>query len=298
VSTRKEPDKRIQRYLVWYDKRLQGQPEDQILREFEALGFGEFGSPEILHQQLAADGFPVCRVCGATPARTDHCSKSEEKRKRRARRAGEKLELPPPKAAASIFRAVLVALEDDIGKLADRREWLQGERFVAGDYPIVRVFLKPKVADPSIDPPTETVVQEHGEVAIPRGAGQAPAEPLTTLIAVAVLAGYQLPALLKKLHPDPSTIDTERLEQAVQELRNKARQLARLVRGGNIRRGPSTEELSLLEQLAAWEIYGMSQLGFSEREIEDWVSYLRAAGLGKETISRLRSLRLDPDVRR
>jgi hypothetical protein len=295
MSTRKEPDKRIQRYLEWYYKRLEGQPEDQILRELEAHGLGEFGSPEILYQKLAADGFPVCRVCGATPVPSDHCGKPEEKRKRQARRAGKRLELPPPRAASSIFRAVLVALGDDIDKLADRREWLQGERFVAGDYPNARVVMR--LVDPPSDPPEETVLQEHGEVAIPRGAGQAPAEPLTTLIAVAALAGYQLPALLKKLHPDPNSIDNERLEQAVRELRNKARQLARLVRGGNIRRGPSTEELSLLEQFAAWEIYGMTQAGRTETEIEDWVGYLKAAGFGKETISRLRSLRLDPDVR-
>ena len=83
---------------------------------------------------------------------------------------------------------------------------------MAGDYRTGRVVLRTSGGDPPVDPPIETVVQEDGDIAIPRGAGRAPAEPLTTLIGVAVLAGYPLPPLLRALHPDPPTIRAERLE--------------------------------------------------------------------------------------
>ena len=294
MSDRKQPDERVQRYLQWYSLRFRDEPEDHILRGLKDHGLGEFGSPQALYARLASDGFPVCRKCGETPVPPEHCQEPKPARKRRARLAGEREELPPAAAAAGIFHAALIALKDDIVKLADRREWLQGERFMAGDYQTGRVVLRLLNEDSIVDPPAETVLQEHGEVAVPRGAGQAPAEPLTTLIGVAVLTGYPLPPLLRALHPDPSTIRAERLEQAVQEAKDKVRQLARLVRGGEIRRGPPTEEVSPLEQLAAWEIHGLLQAGATKREVED---HLKAMGFGKETVSRLRSLRLDPDIR-
>jgi hypothetical protein len=294
VSDRKQPDERVWRYLQWYSLRLRAEPEDRILRELRGLGLGEFGSLDTLYRRLANDGFPVCRVCGRTPVSPEHCQVPNTKRKRKARRTGERVELPSASAATGIFRAALVALGDDVSKLAERREWLQGERFVAGDYQTGRVVLRTWGGDPLVDPPIETVLQEDGDIAIPQGAGRAPAEPLTTLIGVAVLAGYPITPLLRALHPDPSTIRAERLEQAVQETKDKVRQLARLVRGGGIRRGPSTEEVSPLEQLAAWEIHGLMQAGATEREVQE---YLSGMGFGSEAISRLRSLRLDPDIR-
>jgi hypothetical protein len=293
VTTREQPDKRVKRYLMWYHLRLGDLPEDKILRELKHGGLGEFGSLRALYQQLANDKFPVCEVCGKTPEKPDHCEKPGGRR-RRARRASEKKELPPASAATVIFRVALVMLENDVAKLAKRREWLQGERFVAGDYETGRVVLSALSEGVPVDPPVETVVQEDGDIAIPRGAGQSPAEPLTTLIGVTVLAGYPLPPLLRALHPDPSTIRSERLEQAVQEVKDKVRQLARLVRGGNIRRGPTTGEVSPLEQHAAWEMSGLLYAGATEQEIED---HLKELGFGKESISRLRDLHLDPDIR-
>jgi hypothetical protein len=220
----------------------------------------------------------------------EHCQEPKPERQRRARRTSKREELPPASAATGIFRAALTALEDDVAKLVERREWLQGERFVAGDYSTGKVVLRLQ----GQASPAETVLQEDGDVAMPRGAGQAPAELLTTLIGVTVLAGHPLAPLLRALHPDPSTIRAGRVEQAVQELKDKVRQLARLVRGGSIRRGPTTGEVSPLEQLAAWEMHGLLQAGATEREIED---HLKGLGFGKESISRLRSLQLDPEIR-
>jgi hypothetical protein len=287
TSTRTDPDRRVLRYVKFYQGRLEGDRDDKIARVHG------FPSPQALYERLALDGFPVCKVCGKTPEEPDHCEKPGGHR-RRARRTSEREELPPASAATVIFRIALVMLENDIAKLAKRREWLQGERFVAGDYETGRVVLRLLSESVPVDPPIETVVQEDGDIAIPRGAGQSPAEPLTTLIGVAVLAGYPLPPLLRALHPDPSTIRAERLEQAVQEVKDKVRQLARLVRGGDIRRGPTTGEVSPLEQHAAWEMSGLLQAGATEQEIED---HLKELGFGKESISRLRDLHLDPDIR-
>ena len=290
MSEQRALDNRVKRYLQWYFWRLEGRLDDRILRGLKEGELGEFRTLAALYKRLANDGFPVCEVCGETPARPEHCKELKGKRKRRAKHAGEKIELPPASAAMGIMRAVLMALEDDVAKLAERREWIQGERFVAGDYTTGGMVLRTL----NVNPPKETVLQEDGEIATPRGAGQAPPEPLTTLIGVAVLAGYQLPPLLRALHPDPSSVNAERLELAIQETRAKVRQLARLVRGGDIRRGPSTEEVSPLEQLAAWEIHGLSRAGASKKEIED---YLKGMGFGREEANRLRQLKLDPDLR-
>lgn len=60
---------------------------------------GEFRKLAALYKRLANDGFPVCEVCGETPAQPEHCKELEGKRKRRATHAGENIELPPASAA-------------------------------------------------------------------------------------------------------------------------------------------------------------------------------------------------------
>jgi hypothetical protein len=81
MSTR-NPDRKIQRYVLWYSLRLDGQTEDRILRALEERELGKFGSPTALYQQLANDGFPVCKVCGKTPEEPDHCEKMGRPRRR------------------------------------------------------------------------------------------------------------------------------------------------------------------------------------------------------------------------
>ena len=60
-------DIRVRRYFEYYERRLQGQPEDEIA---QALGFRV---PANLYEALRSDGFPVCEVCGETPAPNYHC---------------------------------------------------------------------------------------------------------------------------------------------------------------------------------------------------------------------------------
>ena len=100
--------------------------------------------------------------------------------------------------------------------------------------------------------------------------------------------------LLNVLHPNLAELDQERLDQAVDELWHKAGQLATLVRGGIIRRGPSTGELSLKEQNTASFITSQLRQGVSEAEIVD---LLRERGYSQLEITRLKNLNIESPPR-
>jgi hypothetical protein len=104
------------------------------------------------------------------------------------------------------------------------------------------------------------------------GAEQHPPEPLTRLMATYTLADEPLKPLLGALHPDPSKVKQERVKQAVKELRHKARQVATLVRGGEIRRGPSTDGEASENHLIAWLVHHQRELGQSNDEIHGWLA--------------------------
>jgi len=106
-----------------------------------------------------------------------------------------------------------------------------------------------------------------------------------------VLAGEPLDPLLDALHPDPSEAQLQRLHQAANELLHKAGQLATLVRGGIIRRGPSTGELSPQDQNAASYITNQLRQGVPEAEIRELLSKL---GFSQQEITRLKNLKIEP----
>ena len=60
-------DGRVRRYFEYYERRLQGQSDDEIAT---ALGFK---SRFHLYEALRSDGFPVCEICGESPAPIYHC---------------------------------------------------------------------------------------------------------------------------------------------------------------------------------------------------------------------------------
>jgi hypothetical protein len=127
VNVRKAPDKRIQRYLEWYSKQLAGLPEDQILRELEKRELGEFGSPEALYHQLANDGFPVCRVCGETPVRPEHCDKQPKKRQPDLG-GGRRVRLPDASSARNLFRTALKEFDTYLTFMEGEESWLDGDK--------------------------------------------------------------------------------------------------------------------------------------------------------------------------
>ncbi len=125
-----------------------------------------------------------------------------------------------------------------------------------------------------------------------------PSRPLVRLIAAYALVYEDLEPLLDLLHPDPTSIDKEKLSEKVDQLELTAGQLATLVRGGTVRRGPSTEEVSLEEQRIAWVVSALREDGHSEecilRQIAHRGSIAYGRRLTKDDISRLGDLRLKP----
>jgi hypothetical protein len=302
ASIPSKPDDRVLRFVKFYGKRIQGRAEDQIARDLD------FGSPVALYQKLSQDGFPVCPVCGETPARPNHCAKIKGRRQRRARRGtGQAIELPPAKGAENLFSKAISNMERDLLPLDSRKEVYRDERFeTISDYPNASASLYRDTFPPGEagdeewrklcekygqDPNVDSFFAENAPTYFSEGATKSPPSPLTELIALYVLANEPLATLLNALHPDPAEANQERLDQAVEELRHKAGQLATLVRGGIIRRGPSTEELTPREQSAARFISDQLSKGTPEAEIRE---VLRGRGYSQQEFTRLKNLKIEP----
>src|SRR5215216_6364092 len=131
TSRPSKPDDRVLRYVRLCAGRTHEHTEDQIARDLD------FGSPAALYQKLSQDGFPVCTVCGETPASPDHCAENKGRRQRRARRGtGQAIELPPAKRAENLFHKAIKRMESDLLPLESRREVYRDERFdTVSDYP-------------------------------------------------------------------------------------------------------------------------------------------------------------------
>jgi hypothetical protein len=124
VTTQEQPDKRVKRYVMWYSLRLNGLPGDEILRELEHGGLGEFGSPRALYQQLANDNFPVCEVCGKAPEEPDHCEIPGGRRRRAKADTGTLIKLPSAIAARDLFLDALEGLKVYVYSLDIEEDWL------------------------------------------------------------------------------------------------------------------------------------------------------------------------------
>lgn len=301
MAVQREPDARDIRYLTLLGMRRSGCTEQEIATKLE------FGSPEALYHRLALDDFPICGVCGETHVGQDHCQKPREKRRRRARRGtGEATELPPAAAAEDLFRAAISKMDRSTSSLCPRKEVYRDERFeTVRDYPNAGATFS-RAAFPGEDGAEEwkRLCEEHGQdpdiqsfrveeapIVHSEGGPQTPPKPLAELISIYALADEPLEPLLRKLHPDPSTLDRERLEKAVEELRHKAGQLATLVRGGIIRRGPSTGELGEQELAAAWHIRKKRREGVPDKDI---YQELKPHSYTRDDVSRLGDMNLRP----
>jgi hypothetical protein len=295
-----KPDNRVLRYVRLCVGRTHERTEDQIAHSLD------FGSPAALYQQLSVDGFPVCPVCGQTPAKPNHCAQKKGRGQRRARRGtGEAIELPPAKRAENLFQSAIEKMEKALWTLPSRKEIYRDERFdTISDHPNASttyyrdIYPHGEVGDEEWrklcerhgqDPSVDHFFVPVAPIATSEGAPQVPPEPLPELIALYVLAEEPLDPLLEALHPDPSEAKQERLEQAVEELWHKAGQLATLVRGGIIRRGPSTGDLLPTEQRAARFISRQRREGVPEAEI---YKVLREHGFSRAEFNRLKNLKL------
>jgi len=198
-------------------------------------------------------------------------------------------------------------MESDLLPLESRREVYRDERFdTVSDYPNASATYAREGFPPGEewdekwrelcvkyghDPSVDSFFLPSAPITTSEGATRIPPEPLTQLIALYVLAGEPLEALLDALHPEPSEADRQRLHQAIEELWHKAGQLATLVRGGVIRRGPSTGDVSPREQTAARFISDQLSKGTPAEEIH---AVLRKRGYSQQEITRLKNLKIEP----
>lgn len=104
--------------------------------------------------------------------------------------------------------------------------------------------------------------------------------------------------MLDALHPNPTSADKKKLSDKVDDLELVAGQLATLIRGGTVRRGPSTEKISMAEQRIAWAISSRRKEEASDERIVREISCMGHDAYGrpltKDDISRLGNLRLEP----
>jgi hypothetical protein len=264
-------------------------------------------SAPALFQALRREGFPVCESCGEYSVGQEHCEEAETRRKRKPRRGGgRKVELPPPADADFLFREALDDLRCSLEMLSHRTEYLQDERFVASeaveytsvhsrdDWPEEEEWreLCEKL---ELDPEREQV-EFHAIRRFYVGASQSPPGALTKLIAAYVVAGKPIEPLIEKLHPNPESIDWEKLRKHLEgEKREKGRTpgllgeaqaVARLVRGGKVRRGPSTGELTPRDVELARLIAMLEEAGVSNEKIRH---HLQDERLTSDDIARLRA---------
>jgi hypothetical protein len=276
------PDPRALRYVKYYTLRLEYAPRDrtaEIAATFHC-------SPEELYDRLAADGFPVCRACGETPATESHCSLRSSGR--RALTAGASEELPLAAEAEMLFYGALKTLENAVADLHNRKEYLQDGRFLAQEVYPGGAYWPEKGID-------------NGTFTAPLGASQSPAEPLTTLIAVYILAGEPIEPLLRKLHLRPDTVDHTQLRRLIEGektkqghkpgLKSRAGQVARIVRGGTLRPGANTGEFDERIQNGSWYRRQLVDRGWDHDSI---VKELKRVGFTQSEISQIEELKNIP----
>jgi hypothetical protein len=267
-----EQQRAIEAVTWWCLHRFKGLPLDE--KRLARLGFD---SVDAMRIQLENWEVPEWLVGGEND--------SQQRKPRRG--TGERVELPPAKEAIPLFKEMLEVLREAIEELEHRKEYFQDGRFVV-----------------------ETHIQDHafdgGELvefkgAFAGGGEQSPPEPLTSLIAIYVLAGLPLEPLLNTLHREPGDIDLDQLDLSIEGkrrkkghtpgLKSKAKDVARLVRGGNLRPGAHTGEFSAVTHEAAWRLYRLQQQGLTSKEIEQ---KLMKQGFGRHDVAQLRQLGLLP----
>jgi hypothetical protein len=240
-----------------------------------------FDSAEDMRIQLNDWDVPAWLV-GKAPG-----SESDKTERRGMTATEEPTELPPAYDALPLFRRALERLNWAIGDLENRKEYLQNGRFVAHES-----------TGPAYSP--ETGIEE-GTLTIPLGGLQTPLEPLPALIGAYFLADEPLEPLLEKLNLWPQSVDKEQIQALIEGgkttkghkrgLKSVAGMIARGIRGGAIRSGPTTGEVAERIQNGVWYSRQLAQRGLNPATISE---RLREAGFTREEISQIRKLKKLP----
>jgi hypothetical protein len=277
TSTHPDPDKRVLRYVKFYQGRLEGDPDDRIARE------QGFRSPQALYERLALEGFPVCKVCGKTPVKPGHCEKPGGRRRRAKTDTGTLVKLPPANAARDLFLDALEGLKTYVYSLDIEEDWLWGDkRYITAwvDRDVYKVIHRTECskeeweelcerqgANPKETDALGVPTMESG----PAGLNRTPPEQLAALITAYVfspdgLTKRPLEPLLEALHPDPTVADKEQLREKIEELAKVAGHVAMIVRGGTVKSGRPIVEVSRSKHFLAWHIQQLDSEGTSSDE--------------------------------
>jgi hypothetical protein len=282
MSVHEKLDDRDLRYLKFVFGRAQQNSDEDIIKE---LDDPDVDAPEVLYRQLAQDGLPVCRVCGATYVEEGHCEQVEKKRRGSAK--GESVELPPAKEAASLFKEALDKLLEAVAFLQSdyesasssrySKEYLQGELF----------FRYTREEAHWADDLEGRTRYTHSS--------RAPGDLLTQLIAVYLLVFGDPKPLIEKLCLDPAKLDREKLRKQIEGegggkpgLFGRAENIAILIRGGHhIRQGPQPAGFSDEEQIIHRRSIEGRREGLSDEQISELLAE-EAISASKADIRRLR----------
>jgi hypothetical protein len=282
--------------LACFLRDKENKSDDQVA---EKLGFG---SAEAMHHQFRRWDFPDWLLSNEPP--------EPDRPKRQPRKSGTPQELPPARDAMALFQERIEVLGRAVEALPKFVEGFQGGRFV-GTF-VERIPMGPSRAEVS-EEEWELLCEIFGPdptsqgdwypdfatpIEHPIDVTHVPPQPLVMLIGAYALAGGNMEALLKALHPNPPEVDAEKLSRLLHAKKSehredglfrKAEQLATFVRGGYTGRGAPPPGVSADEYVVACAITEFRERGWSEDRI-----YQKLAPLGytREQIAHLGSLRL------
>src|SRR5215210_548303 len=243
-----------------------------------------FGSVEAMRKQLGNWGAPDWVAQEEPNPKAPNHAPHEPK----ARGSGPITELPPAAKATSIFQRTIEKLSVFVERLPLRTEHYQGKRFVV-------TYARPRAEAGEnygyIEAPPDAKPDEHGKTSftpdqayrrVAGGASRHPDDGLTAAIAAALLTGATTDELLEAPHPAPTgevraqarvllegDADTTMRQYS---LKNRARQLAALMRGHPIGKGNHTNAANAEWQSAAWVVQERLGYGYSEDEIARWLN--------------------------
>jgi hypothetical protein len=203
----------------------------------------------------------------------------------KARGSGPITELPPAANATRIFQRAIEKLSVFVERLPLRTEHHQGKRFVV-------TYGRPLLEAPEpgedygyMESPPDAQPDEHGDLSfmldqayrrVAGGASRYPDEPLTALIAAALLTGSATDELLDVLHKEPTPDIRERARMMLEEdrysFKDAAGRMAALIRGYPIGPGNRTNAASKEWQSAAWVVQERLGYGYSDDEIARWLN--------------------------
>jgi hypothetical protein len=324
VSVHEKLDGRDLRYFKFVFGRAQRLPIEDIIKD---LDDPEIDSPQVLYQQLARDGYPVCSKCGKAPVNGMHCAQAEQMRESGKRQpgpgTGRGTELPTALPASDLFAHTLSGLLASVADLEFRHDRSQDGRIAGTDAIVGSAYLSrwceingkivenfseeewdDLCARHGQDPAVEGFWVDGGGLKRAAGAARQPAEPETTLIGVYALAGGDMERLLDILYPGTPTqevreairkrVEGKKKPDKIDGLKAIAGQLATLVRGQPLDGAPPTA-LTAVEHDAACYITELRGEEHSDEEILAKLSNHRMADgskLSMEDVHRLGNLRL------